>query len=231
MSRMVHAAVIESKSEVIEPDRCRSRQMRDEELVYRVRSGDKNAFNELLQPHLSLMQYRVQSILQNDADTQDVVQDAMLCAFTKLHQLRAARFFRAWLMQIAVNCARMKLRSKSAGPGMESLDEIHSDDGSRSLPRQIVDLRDSPSVYFERREIYEKFKRTLQRLPLAYREVFILREIQQLSVSETASILQMTISMVKTNLRRAKLRLRQLLVPWWRTNSSRRRRDSSRTGH
>src|SRR5258707_7933857 len=132
--------------------------------------GDKNAFNELLQPHLSLMQYRVRSILQNDADVQDVVQEAMLCAFTKLHQLRAARFFRAWLMQIAVNCARMKLRRESAGHGAESLDEIFGDDGVSSPPRQIVDLRHSPSVYFERKEIYETLKRALERLPLIYRE-------------------------------------------------------------
>ena len=217
MSPMVHAAVIESNSEVIEPDRCRSRQMRDEELVYRVRSGDKNAFNELLQPHLSLMQYRVRSILQNDADVQDVVQEAMLCAFTKLHQLRAARFFRAWFMQIAVNCARMKLRRESAGHGTESLDESFGDDGVSSPPRQIVDLRHSPSVYFERREIYETLKRALERLPLIYREVFILREIRQLSANETALLLHITIPMVKSKLHRAKLRLRQFLLPLWRT--------------
>lgn len=216
MALMVHAALIESETDVIEPDRCRSRQMRDEALVFRVRSGDKNAFNELLQPHLSLMQYRVQSILRNDADTQDVVQDAMLCAFTKLHQLRTARFFRAWLMQIAVNCARMKLRSKSAGPGMESLDEIFEDDGV-SAPRQIVDLRHLPSGHFERSEIYEALKRALERLPFTYRDVFILREIRQLSANETALLLHITIPMVKSNLHRAKLRLRQFLLPLWRT--------------
>jgi len=216
MALMVHAALIESETDVIEPDRCRSRQMRDEALVFRVRSGDKNAFNELLQPHLSLMQYRVQSILRNDADTQDVVQDAMLCAFTKLHQLRTARFFRAWLMQIAVNCARMKLRSKSAGPGMESLDEIFEDDGV-SAPRQIVDLRHLPSVHFERSEIYEALKGALERLPFTYRDVFILREIRQLSANETALLLHITIPMVKSNLHRAKLRLRQFLLPLWRT--------------
>src|SRR4029077_5176077 len=197
--RLVHAAVIESKSKGLEPEGCRSRQMRDEEFVYRVRSGDKNAFDELLQPHLSLMQYRVQSILQNDAETQDVVQDAMLCAFTKLHQLRAPRFFRAWLMQIAVNCARMRLQKESASRGTESLDDIFGDDSVNSPPRQLVDLRHSPSVYFERSEIYETLKRAVERLPLIYREVFILREIQQMSASETASILHMTIAMVKTN--------------------------------
>jgi len=220
MSRMVDPCVIESKNEVIESDRCRSRQMRDEELVRRVRSGDRNAFDELLEPHVSLMQYRVRSILQNDADVQDVVQEAMLCAFTKLHQLRAARFFRAWLMQIAINCARMKLRSKSAGPGMESLDEIFGDDGVSSPPRQIVDPRHSPSVYFERREIYETLTRALEHLPLIYRKVFILREIRQLSVNETALLLHITIPMVKSKLHRAKLQLRQSLLPLWRTGRS-----------
>ncbi len=112
MSPMVHAAVIESNSEVIEPDRCRSRQMRDEELVYRVRSGDKNAFNELLQPHLSLMQYRVRSILQNDADVQDVVQEAMLCAFTKTAPVANGKVFPR---MVNANCRQ--LRSDEAAEG------------------------------------------------------------------------------------------------------------------
>lgn len=217
MSRSVDPAVIESKHEVIESDHCRSRQMRDEELVGRVRSGDRDAFDELLEPHVSLMQYRVRSILQNDADVQDVVQEAMLCAFTKLHQLREAKFFRAWLMQIVVNCARMKLRSESAGHGTESLDEILGDDGESSPPRQIVDLRHSPSVCFERKEIYETLKRALERLPLIYREVFILREIRQLSANETALLLRITIPTVRSKLYRAKLRLRPFLLPLWRT--------------
>lgn len=217
MSHSVHPPAIESKSEVIASDRCRSRQMRDEELVRRVRSGDRNAFDELLEPHVSFMQYRVRSILHNDADVQDVVQEAMLCAFTKLHQLRAAKFFRAWLMQIAVNCARMKLRREGAGHCTESLDEVFEDDGVSSAPRQIVDLRHLPSVHFERRQIYETLKRALERLPLTYRDVFILREIQQLSANETALLLHITIPMVKSNLHRAKLRLRQFLLPLWRT--------------
>ena len=217
MSHMVHASVIESNREVIESELRRSRQMRDEELVRRVRSGDRRAFDELLEPHVSVMQYRVRSILQNDADVQDVVQEAMLCAFTKLHQLRTARFFRAWLMQIAVNCARMKLRRESASHATESLDETFGDDGVSSPPRQIVDLRHSPSVYFERREIYETLRRALERLPLIYREVFILREIRQLSANETALLLHITIPTVKSKLHRARLRLRQFLLPLWRT--------------
>jgi len=103
MSRSVHSSVIESKCEVIETDRCRPRQKSDE-LVCRVRSGDKNV-DQLPEPHVSLRQYRVRSILQNDADTQDVVQDAMLCAFTKLHQLRAASKMAAKLTNIVLAIA------------------------------------------------------------------------------------------------------------------------------
>lgn len=217
MSRSVDPSAIKSKHEVIEADRCRSRQIRDEELVRRVRSGDRNAFDELLEPHVSPMRYRVRSVLQNDADVQDVVQEAMLYAFTKLHQLREARFFRAWLMQIAVNCALMKLRRERADHDTESLDELFGDDGVSSPPRQIVDLRHSPSGYFEREEIYETLKRALERLPFIHREVFILREIRQLSANETALLLHITIPMVKSNLHRAKLRLRQFLLPLWRT--------------
>src|SRR5258708_38284330 len=128
-----------------------------------------------------------------------------------------ANWSAAWLMQIAVNCARMKARREGAGHGAESLDEIFGDDGVSSPPRQIVDLRHSPSVYFERKEIYETLKRALERLPLIYREVFLLREIRQLSVNEPALLLDITIPTVKSTLYRAKLRLRQFLLPLWRT--------------
>ena len=111
----------------------------------------------------------------------------------------------------------MKLRNQNARHGTESLDEIFGEDGESLLPRQIVDLRHSPSVYFEGVEIREKLKRALECLPLIDREVFILREIQQLSVNETALLLHITIPMVKTKLHRAKVRLRQFLLPLWRT--------------
>jgi RNA polymerase sigma-70 factor, ECF subfamily len=227
MSSAVSAATIKSNSEVIELDPYRSRQMRDEELVQRVRSGDRDAFSNLMQPHLSTVHSRVRSIVENDADAQDVVQESMICAFTKLHQLRTAKFFRAWIIQIAVNQARMKLRSRTVGARTESLDGENGDDGVGLPPRQIIDFRHSPWVYVERREIREKLNRALDRLPRAHREVFILREIRQFSVSETAAMLDITIAMVKTNLRRAKLRLQQMLMPFRRADSSRWCEDSS----
>lgn len=203
--------VVEANSGVFTADLFQSRRLRDEELVDRVRSGDRNAFEDLLKPHLKALHYLVRSIVGNESDAQDAVQESLICAFTKLYQLRSSRFFRAWLMRIAVNQARMKFRSLRARGWMESLDDIDAEDDHMKavIERRLTDHRKSPWVNVERREIREQLGRALERLPRAHRQVFILREIHGLNVTETAAILSITVSMVKTNLRRARLRLQR----------------------
>ena len=93
MPPSLHTAVIENKTQVTARDRCRSRQTRDEELVRRIRSGDRSAFDQLLEPHIGLVQYRVRSILQNDADVQDVVQEAMVVRIRQAASLACGKVF------------------------------------------------------------------------------------------------------------------------------------------
>ena len=222
MATAVISSAFSGNRDVLAIDALERRRRRDEELVAKVRSGDSAAFDDLVKPHLTTVRNLVKSIVENECDAQEVLQDALICAFSRLHQLRSSRFFRAWLMQIAVNHARMKLRGWWNRARMESLDVLLDDyDHESSQARiQVVDHRQSAWGHVESREIGSRIAQALEKLPRPCRDVFVLREIQELSMAETAAALGMSIAMVKTNLHRARKRLQRILAPLFRVEGS-----------
>lgn len=184
------------------------REARDEGLILRVRSGDSEAFYTLVYPYMRGVCSVVRSLIKNPADAEDVVQNAIVCAFTKLHQLRSFRFFRPWLMQIAANEARMMCRRNNRRTRIQSLSEDADDEhASFSLP----DWRAIPSIEVEKKQTREMLHQALEDLPSKYRQVVVLRDVRELSTEEAAEALGLTIALVKTRLRRARLRLRKRL--------------------
>jgi RNA polymerase sigma-70 factor (ECF subfamily) len=151
------------------------------------------------------------AILRNPADAEDVAQEAMLKAFTHLKQFRAEARFSTWLIQIAVNEARMRLR-RDHSDVMEPIGE-HQDDEGTYTPREFADWRELPSEALERSEIRQILLEALASLKSKYREVFVLRDIHHLSIEEVAEALEISRASVKTRLLRARLMLRDLLAP------------------
>jgi|HubBroStandDraft_6_1064221.scaffolds.fasta_scaffold64052_3 RNA polymerase sigma-70 factor (ECF subfamily) len=183
---------------------------RDERLILRVRSGDSEAFYTLVYPYLRGVRSLVRSFVKNPADAEDVVQNAIVCAFSKLHQLRSFRFFRTWLMQIAANEARMMCRRNNRRSRIQSLSEdADYDTGQSSL--DVPDCRTIPSVEVENKQTRELLRQALEELPSKYRQVVVLRDVREFSTEEAAQALGLTITLVKTRLRRARLRLRKRL--------------------
>ncbi len=188
--------------------------MRDESaLIERIRGGEKALFYELIRPYERNVYLSAYSVLHNQADAEEVVQETLLKAFTHLDQLRANGKFKAWLMLIAVNEARMR-RRKDRQHLYESLEEhaMETEEGE-FMPRQFADWREIPSDIAERKEIRAAVQSALENLPEKYREVFVLRDMQHLSVAETAAVLGLTASAVKTQLHRARLQMREQLTP------------------
>jgi RNA polymerase sigma-70 factor, ECF subfamily len=187
---------------------------RDESaLIERVRGGDKALFYELIRPYARNVYLSAYSVLHNQADTEEVVQEALLKAFTHLDQLRSTDKFKPWLLLIAVNEARMR-RRKDRQHLYESLEEsaMETEDGE-FMPRQFADWREIPSDLVERKEIRVAVEKALETLPEKYREVFVLRDMQHLSVAETATVLELTVPAVKIQLHRARLQMREQLAP------------------
>jgi RNA polymerase sigma-70 factor (ECF subfamily) len=180
-------------------------------LIRRIRNGERELFYELVRPYERRVYAAAYAILRNEADAEDAAQEAVLKAFKNFRQFREEARFSTWLIQIAVNEARMRRRKEQAEI-MEPMVNRQEEDGSYT-PRDFADWREIPSESLERKEIRQKLVEALGSLGDKYREVFILRDIEKLSIEETAKALGISIPSVKTRLLRARLMLRDLLAP------------------
>ena len=187
-------------------------EQRDEAaLLRRVRDGEHDLFYDLIQPYERRVYAATLAILRNPADAEDAAQEAMLKAFRHIRQFRAEARFSTWLIQIAVNEARMR-RRREHPELMEPLASRPDEEGNYT-PRDFADWREIPSEALERREVREKLAEALASLGEIYREVFMLRDMQHSSIEETALALGISVASVKTRLLRARLMLRDLLAP------------------
>jgi RNA polymerase sigma-70 factor (ECF subfamily) len=182
------------------------------ELIRRVCQGDKEAFYGLVRPYERAVYVAAVSLLNNPADAEEVAQEAVLKAFMHLAEFRAEAKFSTWLIQITINEARSRLR-KDRRHLYESINEPRTDEEGDYSPKDFADWREIPSETLKRDELRNALKRALGSLPLKYREVFILRDIQNLSIEETAEILGISEGNVKTRLLRARLQMRDALAP------------------
>lgn len=183
----------------------------EEQLIQRVRDGEYEIFYELIQPYERRVWAATFAILHNEADAEDASQDAVLKALKHIRQFRAEAKFSTWLLQIAVNEARMLRRKKYS----HVLEPILTDNGEQDkyVPRDFADWREIPSEALERKEVRERLGEALHSLGQVYREVFVLRDMQQLSIAETSKALGISPTSVKTRLLRARLKLRDALAP------------------
>lgn len=188
-----------------------ARQSREEQLIERVRNGERELFYELIQPYERRLYAAAFAILRNQADAEDAAQEAVLKAFKNIRQFRAEAKFSTWLIQITINEARMHRRKEHADR-IEPIDHSTGEEGTYT-PRDFADWREIPSETLERKEVREKLAEALASLGRIYREVFVLRDMEQLSIEETAKALGISTASVKTRLLRARLMLRDLLAP------------------
>ena len=151
------------------------------------------------------------TILRNEAEAEDAAQDAFLKAFKYLAQFRSESRFSTWLIQVAINEARLRLR-KSHLEIMRPIEDQENEDGTYT-PRDFADWREIPSEALERKEVRQKLIAALGSLDQKYREVFVLRDVEHMSIEDTARVLGISAGAVKTRLLRARLMLRDLLSP------------------
>src|SRR5579862_3056142 len=171
---------------------------REEELIARVQQGQKELFYELVRPYERRVFAAALTILRNEADAEDVAQEAMLKAFANIRQFRAEARFSTWLLQITVNEALMRRRREKTVV-MEGIDD-RKDEESDYAPRDFADWREIPSEALERKEVRQRLADALATLDRKYREVFVLRVMEQLNIQETAEALGISVASVKTRL-------------------------------
>jgi RNA polymerase sigma-70 factor (ECF subfamily) len=181
-------------------------------LIERVCAGETERFYDLVKPYERAVFLAANSILKNEADAEDVAQEAVLKALSHLGTFRRESKFSTWLIQITINEARLRLR-KDRRHLYESIEEGKDTDEGEYLPRDFADWREIPSEALHQKQLRTALKNAIDGLAPKYREVFMLRDVQQLSIAETAKLLQITEASVKTRLLRARLQIRDALAP------------------
>jgi RNA polymerase sigma-70 factor (ECF subfamily) len=187
-------------------------EIRDEaQMIAQILAGNSQLFHELIRPYERRVYIMALSFLRNEADAEDAAQEAFLKAFRNLASFRGEAKFGTWLISITLNEARSRIRHRDTIK-MESLDEPPDDQG-HTLPALLRDWKEIPSEALERKEIRLLLQKAITALPLIYREVFQLRDIEQLSVNEAAAALGISIAAVKVRLHRARMMLQKKLAP------------------
>lgn len=189
-------------------DRIRST---EESLIARILNGDRYVFVEIIRPYQRTVSATLVSMLGSEEDAEDVVQDVLLKALARLGQFRRESAFGTWLIQIAINEGKMRKRKLRRGK-MFSLTNGSEQDGTY-IPKDFTDWREIPSEALDRSEVREALAKALTLLEERYRLAFILRDVNERSITETADILGISRGAVKTRLRRARLMLRDILSP------------------
>jgi RNA polymerase sigma-70 factor, ECF subfamily len=191
----------------------RSAQAAEAALIDHILTGHNELFLDLIRPHQRTVYATVFSLLANKEDAEDVAQDTLVKALARLHQFRKESAFGTWLVQIAMNEARMRNRKQWRVPMLSLTLNKKKGDEKRYAPKDFEDWREIPSTVLERAEVREALVKALDSLEQHYREVFVLRDIHDLSISETSAILGISPGAVKSRLRRARLMLRDILAP------------------
>jgi RNA polymerase sigma-70 factor (ECF subfamily) len=185
-------------------------ELRDEpQMITSILAGESRFFHELIRPYERSVYVMALSFLKNEADAEDATQEAFLKAYRNLSSFRGESKFGTWLISIALNEARSRLR-RAKTVTMESLDEPPDRQVSPTLLRG---WREIPSEVLERQEIRHLLQWAVGELPQIYREIFLLRDVEELSVVEAAEVLQITTGSVKVRLHRARTMLQHSLAP------------------
>jgi RNA polymerase sigma-70 factor (ECF subfamily) len=180
----------------------------DTEIVRKIREGETALFEVLMRRHNQRVYRAVRAVMNEEADVEDVMQQAYINAFTHLDQFEERAQFSTWLTRIALNEAFAK-RRKIKGPGSVVRIRLELDDDRRGYMDTLI----SPEADPERQAYAEELRRVLEAaveaLPDNYRTVFMLRDIEGLSTSETGEGLGLGEEAVKTRLHRARAMIRR----------------------
>jgi RNA polymerase sigma-70 factor (ECF subfamily) len=186
----------------------------DAQLVALAKAGELSAFEALVHRHERATYSLARRMLQNEQDAEDVTQQAFLSAVEHLAGFREEASFKTWLLRIATHAALKVIRKRKGldTVSLEEATEVSEDFDSIPHPEYIADWRQSPEQLVERNETRRLLDEALALLDEKHRLVFLLRDVEGMSVKETADALGLSESNVKVRLLRARLQLREHLT-------------------
>lgn len=191
-----------------------SERISDEEILARVRGGDKSGCALCIEKYGSSLYRLALRLMKNEKDAEDVVQETFLNAFKAIDSFEGRSGLGTWLYRITYNNAMMRLRRPA--PDSVSVEEaLESAEQGYPVPQQFFDWCCLPEKELATEEVRRELETGMGELSPALRSVFVLRELEGLSTLETAETLGVSEDVVKTRLRRARLQLRERLSAYF----------------
>lgn len=179
-------------------------------LVERARQRDPRAFRTIMERHNQRLYRIARTILKDEAEAEDVVQETYLRAFESLSKFREEAMLSTWLTRIAINEALGRKRKRHQTVEVEAI-EAAQRDSAQIIRFPTMNAQTDPERSAAQREIRQLLERSIDALPEAFRVVFVMRDVEELSIEETAALLAIQPETVKTRLHRARRLLRQSL--------------------
>lgn len=181
----------------------------DLDLVHASKNGDVAAFEQLVKRYDRRLLRIAQHVTRNREDSQDAVQEAFLKAYQNLGRFREDSQFSTWLIRITVNQSLMKLRKQRTIREVSLDEDFQAEEGA--FPMEVADWAPNPEQRYRTSELRNILTRTLEELRAPLRTVFVLRDIDGLTIEQTALVLNLSHTAVKARLWRARLQLRDRL--------------------
>ena len=184
-----------------------SRKITEREIIKGVLSGNKELFEILVRRNNQKMYRMIRSYIKDEAEIEDIMQNTYISAYTKLHQFKLQSSFSTWLMRIAINESLARLKEK------EKLYQLN--DQSYIFNRTIFQISDTkqsnPQEKMIRNEARQLLENAIDQLETKYKIVYMMREVEEMSLKEISNTLDLTVANVKIRLHRSKEMLKKTL--------------------
>lgn len=184
----------------------------EDECIRRILAGERHLFHDLIRPCEHSIYFLLLSLLGNETDAEDAAQETAIKVYRNLHLFRGESQFRTWVLSIARNEGLGRLR-KLRAQREDSLDAEIDETTGDYTPAILTSWREVPLETLERQELGGILRAAIASLPAIYRNVVLLRDIEEMDVRETAQALSITEGAVKVRLHRARALLQKELAP------------------
>jgi RNA polymerase sigma-70 factor, ECF subfamily len=186
-------------------EQVKARLPAEDELIARARNRDEAAVRTLIRQNNQRLFRLARSIMRDDSEAEDVVQESYVRGFTRLDEFRGESALGTWLTRIVINEAYGRLRRRRVTASWESVEAVHG------VQAQIIPFpspQPDPERTMAQHEINKILERAIDALPEPFRLVLVARLVEEMSIEETAELLDLRPATVKTRLHRARLLLR-----------------------
>lgn len=185
------------------------------ETIRRILAGEQQLFHALIRPCERPVFFMLMSILKNETDAEDAAQETFIKAYRNLHLFRGDAQFRTWVVSIARNegLGRLRRLNSRREDSLEAITHPDSDLSSGDFtPAILTSWREIPLETLEREELSALLRKAIEALPEIYRNVVLLRDIEEMDIRQTAAALDITEGAVKVRLHRARALLQKILA-------------------